>query len=161
MQFKDLLKKFISHGAVIYTCGSLFIITVSLLLSDSAASQILAPKPFLCFALFSYLISLGSTLYVSGAFSAPIARLIHAICYNIGFLVFLLLCGMKFVTALIFTAVFALIYTVIILIYSFTHKGNSRSLKTPAAPQKNAVPDTSNKKKSSKSSSETYKNRFS
>ncbi len=161
MQFKDLFKKFISHGAVIYTCGSLFIISVSMLLSDSAAAQILAPKPFLCFALFSYLISLGSTLYVSGAFSASVARMIHAVCYNVGFLVFLLICGMKFVTAFIFTAVFAVIYTLIIVIYAFTHKGNLRSQKALDALPKKTIPDTSNKKKSSKSSPETYKNRFS
>ncbi len=157
MKLKDMMKKFVSRGAVIYTFGSLFIITLSLLLSDTSAAKILSPAPFLCFALFSYIISLGSTLYACERFSAPVARLMHAICYNGGFFAFLLICGIKFVFSFVFTLVFAAVYTVAVVISSFACK------KHRSAAKNTALPTTSQKRseKSGKNAPEPYKNRFS
>ena len=161
MNAKDLFKRFISRGAVIYTAGSLFILLFSLILPESSAAKILSPTPFLFFAIYAYIISLGSTLYVSGKFSSPIARLIHAACYNVGFLLFVIFCSMEFAYAAIFTAVFAIIYTASVIIAGRFKKS---AKKTNAQNSSNVKPINTKpvKAKNEKSKPEsTYQSRFS
>jgi len=155
MNVQDFFKRFISRGAVIYTAGSLSILLFSLTLPESAAVTILSPEPFIYFAMFAYLLSLGSAIYASGKFSQTASRIIHAACYNIGFFCFLLLCKMEFAYAAIFTAVFAIIYTASVILAGVFKKGGK-------APTKSV--ETENKEKSKKSKSKpqsTYTSRFS
>jgi hypothetical protein len=54
MKVKELLKKFIYRGAVIYTVGSLLILLFSLAASEGLAAKILSPMPFLFFAAYNF-----------------------------------------------------------------------------------------------------------
>ena len=158
MNVKDLIKGFISRGAVIYTAGSLFVLLFSLILPESSAAKVLSPAPFLYFAIYAYIISLGSTLLVSGALSAPVALLIHAACYNVGFGCFLLFCGMEFAYVAIFTALFAIVYTAAVII-SKAFKGKPAT-KPTAKHTATAKNQPKAKKKKGKPQS-TYTSRFS
>ncbi len=164
MNAKEFFKKFISHGAVLYTVFSVFLLLISLMLSEQTASKFLQAKDFLYIALYSYILSLGSTLFASGYFSVPVSRLIHAICYNLGFLSFLLLREMKFSTAVILTVIFAVIYTAAAFITSLiikkTRTSNQRSTtkgtgrETPSAKKGSGS-------KAQRSKNNTYESRFS
>ena len=157
MNAKDLFKRFISRGAVIYTAGSLFILLFSLMLPENSAPKILSPTPFLFLAIFAYILSLGSILYVSGKFSAPIARLIHAACYNVGFFCFLIFCSVEFAYAAIFTAVFAIIYTASVIIAGSFKKRPRAAVEKK---QTEIAKPTKTKKEKSKPQT-TYTSRFS
>ena len=164
MNTNSLIKKFISRGAVIYTVISVCIIVFFLIFSDGQPAQIFKPDILLLIALFSYVASLGSTLYESEYFTGPIARLVHAVCYNLGFFAFLLLAGMQFPVAVIFTVVFAIIYTAAVIISNvFKKKSVSKkeANKTASGKKKaNGKKESSVKKEKSKPQS-TYTNRFS
>ncbi len=158
MNAKDFIKRFISRGAVIYTAGSLFVLLFSLVLPENSAAKLLAPEPFIYFAIYAYLLSFGTTVFASGAFSAPVSRLIHAVCYNVGFMCFLLFCGMTFSYTAIFTAIFAIAYTATILISAaLKKKPSKRSVSDKVKEKTNTVKLT---KKKSKPES-TYQSRFS
>ena len=158
MNTKQLLKHFISRGAVIYTAGSILIMLISLAMSDTSASQILNPALFLFYAIFSYILSLGSTLFVSGYFPSYVAGIIHAVCFNVGFFIFVLLCGVEFAFAIIFTLIFAVIYTICRVIGTLIRRKTQLNGKKIMAPrQKQDVRQTN----ASKPTGNTYKNRFS
>lgn len=158
MNTKQLIKHFISRGAVIYSAGSILIMLISLAMSDTSASQILNPALFLYYAIFSYILSLGSTLFVSGYFPSYVAGIIHAVCFNVGFFVFVLLCGVEFAFAIIFTLIFAVIYTICRVVGTLIRKKTKSNGKQINAAQ----PKQSGKqKKASKPTDNTYKNRFS
>ena len=156
MNTKSLFKNFISMGSIIYTAGSLFILLFSLLLPENSSAKILSPDRFIFFAIFAFIMSLGSTLYSSGAFSSAIARLIHAACYNAGFLCFVLFCGMEFAFAAIFTALFAIVYTVAVIIARAFKKGSKSKTKATSPVQKSAKG-----KKEKPKTETTYTSRFS
>ena len=157
MNTKTLLKSFVSRGAVIYTAGSLLILLFSLALPENSAARILSPTPFIFFAAYAYVMSLGSALFTSGKFSPAIARLVHAVCYNAGFLCFLLLCSMGFTTSVILTSVYALIYTASVFIVG-AFKKNPRK-NTPTSSVSVKAPTKAKKEKAKPES--TYQNRFS
>ena len=158
MNTTEFIKKFICRGAVIYTAGSILIMLISLAMSDTSAARILDPAPFLFYAIFSFTLSLGSTLYVSGYFTSYDAGLVHAVCFNVGFFVFILLCGVEFAFAVIFTLVFAVIYTICRVIGTLIRRKTQSNGK-----QKKSVQPKQNGKqtKASKPTESTYKNRFS
>ncbi len=162
MKTKDLIKYFLSCGALIYTVGSVLILAISLAASESTAASILAPKPFLFFLGFSYFISLGNTLYKTGGISQPVRRLLHALCYVIGFFAFVLLCGVDFAFSAIFSAVFAAIYAIVIFTSAVIRNqmGRTRKPKNASVPER---PEKKSKKptKSKKTAENTYQSRFS
>ena len=158
MNTKQLLKHFISRGAVIYTAGSILIMLISLAMSDTSASQILDPAPFLFYAVFSYMLSLGSTLYISGYFPSYVVGIIHAVCFNVGFFVFVLLCGVEFAFAIIFTLIFAVIYTICRVFGTLIRKKTQSNGKQVKTIQSNR---SGKQTKASKPTESTYKNRFS
>ncbi len=162
MKTKDLIKYFFCCGALIYTIGSVLILFISLGASESASATILAPKPFLFFLGFAYLIALGNTLYRINTIAKPLRRLLHALCYVIGFFIFVLLCGVDFAFSVIFTAVFAVIYGIVTVTAAVIHKQIGKKQTHKAAisaesPEKNPKRST----KSKKSAKETYQSRFS
>ena len=156
MNAKDFLKNFFARGAVIYTLISVLFILGIYLTSDNSQEQVVLLKLPLYIALYSYILALGSTLYVSGYFSATISRLIHAICYNVGFFVILLLAGMQFSAAVICTLIFAIIYTLATIIITIVTK-KAKKQSTPDKPKKIKT----EKKQTAKSEEKIYKNRFS
>ena len=162
MKTKELIKYFFSCGAIIYTVGSVLIFAISLSVSDASAATILAPKPFLFFLGLAYVLSLGNTLYRSSVLSKPIRRLLHLLCYLLGFFAFVLLCGVKFAFAVIFTTVFGIIYAIVAVASSVIKKQISKSGKTPPA-HNVGITDTvtKNKTKKKKSDVDTYQSRFS
>ena len=158
MNTKQLIKHFISRGAVIYTAGSILIMLISLAMSDTSASQILNPALFLYYALFSYILSLGSTLFVSGYLPSYVAGIIHAVCFNLGFLIFVLLCNVEFSFAVVFTLIFSVIYVICRVIATLIR----RKSQSKGKQVKNIHSIQSGKQtKASKPIESTYKNRFS
>ncbi len=162
MNVKIFFKRLISHGAVLYTVFSVFLLLLSLMLSDESASKFLKAEDFLYIALFSYILSLGSTMFASGYFSAPLSRLVHAVCYNIGFFIFLVLRDMQFTYVVILTAIFAVIYTIAAIITNVVIGKTNRSktnTEKPSCVERSGKKSEKEKPQSSKSS--TYKSRFS
>jgi hypothetical protein len=90
--------------------------------------------------------ALGSALKKQASLSAPVAQLLHAACYVVGFMIFLVLCNMKFVSVIIATAIFAICYTVVVLI---ANAGKRKSAPTPAK-QKPQAKTITGKEKSKK-----------
>ena len=164
MNTNSLIKKFISRGAIIYTVISVGMMLLAVMSAENPETKILSPGLFLLIALFSYVASLGSTLYESEYFTGALARLVHAVCYNLGFFAFLLLAGMEFAYSVILTVVFAIIYTAAVIISNVFKK--SSSSKKDAKKNVSGKKQTSNKKeaagKKEKSKPQsTYTNRFS
>jgi hypothetical protein len=110
MDIKRTLKGFFSLGAIYYTVISVFIMLVGMALSDGGAAKLLVPQQFLYLLLYCYIMALGSALKKQASLSAPVAQLLHAACYVVGFMIFLVLCNMKFVSVIIATAIFAICY---------------------------------------------------
>lgn len=161
MKTKDLIKYFFSCGALIYTVGSVLILTISLAASESASASILAPKPFLFFLGFAYLISLGNTLFKINTIPPVIRRLLHCLCYVVGFLAFILLCGVKFAYSAIFAAVFALIYAISVITASVIRKQISKTNRDNASETAKPEKKQTKKEKTAKTAENTYHNRFS
>ncbi len=159
MKIKALFKKFVIHGAVIYTIGSVTLLIVSRLFTKNAESQI-DSYSFLCFALFSYILSLGSTLYASDTFPHAISTLIHALCYNLGFFAFIymILPDTEFAFAIIFTAIFAIFYAIAFIVSAIIRK---RTLKAGNSLRKKTNKPSEKKSDTKKQNDDTYKKRFS
>ena len=164
MKNNNLIKFFFCCGSIIYTAGTTLIVLVSLGLAQDKANTAIYARPLLSFLLFAFMMSLGSTLFRYEKISSPMRRLAHALCYILGLLVFLLLCSLKFYAAVIVTAVFAIIYGIVVLIKALI-SGNLGRLSTPNAPTgKSTKSQAGAKKTDSKKNQlakEQYKNRFS
>ena len=165
MKNNNLLKYFFCFGSIIYTVGTTFIVLISLSLAQDKANTAIYARPLLSFLLFSFMMSLGSTLFRYEKISSPVRRLSHALCYILGLLVFLLLGSLKFYAAVIVTAVFAIIYGIAVLIKALI-SGNLGRLSSPNAPAGKSTnkSQASTKKINSKQNQPTkeqYKNRFS
>ncbi len=173
MSNKNLFKYFISCGAVIYTAISALFFIIEIRISNGAAAVFqLDPQRFLYLLLFSYVISLGNTLFKLESLSSTTRRLLHAASYIFGLLAFLTLSGLKFYAAMIISAVFALFYVLVVFIYSLAF-GNAGRLNVPnnnsgsksqnKQDQKNKNQSNSKIKANDKkqSSKDEYKKRFS
>lgn len=129
MNIRNILQKFIFFGSVIYTVISTGMIILAILMTDAQYSKMLDAKRFLYILLFSFILSLGSTLLRVEEISRVAAVCIHAACYVLGFFIFVILCGIEFAPAVIATVVFAVIYAVFTAICrlvsrSFSKAGN-------------------------------------
>ncbi len=152
MEKKKLFKYFISCGAVLYTVFSMAFMLISLMMSESSAAVILSPKLYVFLLIYMFVISLGNTFLHIDGLNIPIKRTLHAICYNVGCLAFLLLCGMSFPISSVFTVIFVFIYTATVIIINLASK-KSRNTKTTAR--------TKNAEKKNDKVSEKYTGMFS
>ena len=159
MKTKDLIKYFFSCGAIIYTAGSALILSVSLLLANNPESTVIVPKPFLLYLAFSYIISLGNTLFKIEKIPSVARRIIHFSSYVIALFAFLMLCGMRFEVAIIASVALGVIYIISIIITKLS-KGGLKLVphKTAKTDEK---PAGTNKRSPKNNNSTTYKNRFS
>ncbi len=161
MKAKDILKKIFYGGSAVYTAGSLFILLLSLLLPSGSSAKILSPLPFIFFALYSFIISVGSAIYSSEVFSSPVSRLIHALCYNLGFFGFAMLCGVKFAYAVIFTAIFAIAYVTVTVLAGVFAKASAKTKNISRVRSSAPASKSSKVKKGGEKAENTYTNRFS
>lgn len=161
MKKNGLWRYFFSCGAIIYTVGSALILIISLLLSERAAASILAPKPFLFYLGFAYIISIGNTLFKIESISAPVRRLIHAVCYILGLFAFVLLCGMKFAYCAIVAAIFGIIYAIALFVAALIKGNVGRLSPVPSRPSEKASPTSAKKQPKKTAVKEEYKSRFS
>lgn len=122
MDLKKLFKGFISLGAIYYTALSTVIILIATALSAENASKLLSPKQFLFLLLFCYLMSLGSAIKIGGGLPGAVAYTVHAVCYILGFVLFLTLCGVKFVPIAIASLIFVILYTAVAVIKGIAEK---------------------------------------
>ena len=186
MKAKDLFLFFLKRGAVLYTAISLpLFIILSIISSDSTLP--IAPEKILLVALLAFIMALGSTLYRIESISTAVARAIHAACYILGFFAFIFLTladlgaekpdfTQDLTSTLVATAIFAIIYAAVCIIFSVLKKKTSIfSLSTPKPVQANPKTNQStknndtNKKseknaphaKKSKREDDTYTSRFS
>ena len=151
MKILKALKNFVFFGATFYTVISTGFILIANLMSDSHAAILLEAEKFMYILLFSFIMSLGSTLLRIDEIGRVAAVISHAACYLIGFFVFVLLCGIKFAPAVIATVIFAVFYTVSTVVCRLISK---RHQKKPDAPK--IIPE---KKKQTKAEN-TYQSQF-
>ena len=132
----------------------------------------------------AYSISLGTTLYKIDSFSVTVGRILHALCYILGFfgfIFFIKLVDNSDITqnlsfALIATAIFAIIYAAVCIIFSVLNKktsifslSSSKSIQTRPNTIQASKKNDNNKKneknnpraKKSKREDDTYTSRFS
>ena len=121
---------------------------------ENTMDKVLLPTPFLILAAYAFVLAFGDLPYLVGKCSSAAARAFHAACYNLGFFCFLLLCNVSFSSTVIATVIFALVYTVAVVLAGIWGKKNKLT------PQKSVKTPTKGKGKQSKPQS-TYTNRFS
>ena len=152
MNIKKVLKNLVFYGSVYYTAITVAFILVAMMISESDSVKIIDTDRFLLILLFSFMMSLGSTLLQIDRIPRVAAVCLHAACYILGFFVFILLCGGQFAATVIATAVFALFYLIVTIIVNQLRKRTQKKDKAPQiiSPTKK---DKNNKKE--------YKNQFS
>lgn len=181
MKIKDLFFFFLKRGAVLYTAISLPLLVLFLIVSTETTPSIIAPEKFLLIAMFAYAMALGSTLYRVEAFSVTVARIIHASCFIFGFFAFTFLAlpdsssansfqSQNLTTALVSTAIFAVVYAVVCVITALIKKKTSifslstkkeTTKKVTVTPQRQKKEKKSPRTKKSKREENTYTSRFS
>lgn len=161
MKKNGLIKYFFSCGAIIYTVGSALILIISLLVSESKSVTLLAPKPFLFYLGFSYVISLGNTVFKIENIFSPIRRLIHALAYILGAFALVLLCGMKFAYCAIVAAIVGIFYAITVFFIALINGRVGRLSPSAASTAKPDKKADNNKKQKNAPQKEEYKSRFS
>ena len=153
MKILKAIKDFICYGSVYFTS----IATVMLLLAADKTDKAPETSRFLLFLMLSFIFALGSTVYRIDGISRPIGVCLHAAIYNLGFLLFMILCDMGFSKSIIATLIFAIIYTAITVIIRLSSRAmkKSGSEKAPVS-QKSPKNQTNDKKEATE-----YKNLFS
>ena len=160
MKKNSLIKYFFSCGAIIYTIGSALILIISLLVSESDAITLLAPKPILFYLGFSYVVSLGNTVFKIEKISSPIRRLIHALSYILGVFALVLICGMNFAYFAIVAALVGVFYSITVLIIALIN-GRIGRLSQATSATKIEKGNGNDKKQKNAPKKEEYKSRFS
>lgn len=113
MNMKKALLNFICFGSVFYTVITTAFLIIATSLAEEEAVKLVEIQQFLKILLFSFILSLGSTLIRIDAIPRIGATLAHAGCYIIGWLIFMALCGANFAVVMISTLIFAIIYTIV------------------------------------------------
>ena len=138
MKNNSLFKFFISRGAIIYTCCSGVYFIISLLVQNTKP---LEPKQFISLLLFSYILSVGSTVYRCENLSRVARRFWHAVFFIGGFIIFLGLCGVTFKLVMLATLIFAIVYTPIAIVseVKLSHGVSKAPKQKKEAPKKAPV----------------------
>jgi uncharacterized protein YacL len=160
MNINKPLKFFLCCGALYYTAISTLIMIINAALLSQDSTKVIVPEQFLYLLLFCYMMSLGSTLRRIDAIPRGLGWVLNAICYVVGFLVFLLCSKMSFTSALILDAAFLIIYAIVAISVSFIQRRSKASKSTViASARQSSTPKT---KKSNKSKdNESYTSMFS
>ena len=157
MKILKALKDFIFYGSVYFTS----IATVILLLAADKTDKAPETSKFLLFLMLSFIFALGSTLYRIDGISRPLGVCLHAAIYNLGFLLFMVLCDMGFAKSIIATLIFAIIYTAITLIIRLCARAMKKSEATKVAVSQKRPKAQRSEEKTDKNEKNEYKNLFS
>ena len=144
LKMKKALINFICFGSVFYTVITTAFLIIATSLAEDEAVKLVEIQQFLKILLFSFILSLGSTLIRIDAIPRIGAALAHAGCYIFGWLIFMALCGANFAVVMISTLIFAVIYTVVAVLVRKIGK------KAPA-PKVIQTASTTQKQKTTKS----------
>jgi len=158
MNIKNALKNFISIGAILYTAISVLFISIAACLSNDTTITLIHTDRFLNILLFSYIMSLGSTVIRIPEVSHVVGVCTHAACYIGGCFIFLISCNLQFSGTVIMTVVFAILYTVISLAVSFIKKKLNKKNNSSA---QNAEKSKEKVQKAKKDKNKSYTNQFS
>lgn len=152
MDIKKLLKHFITFASITYAATSALMIVASLLFSNIENAKINIGEPimsdFLYLLLFSLALALGSTIKKIDIIHPIVRGILHAICFVGGFFGFFLLVTMEtdaIKNALIFSAVFALVYIIIILIAWLINRKRTKDQQPPQKKVENNKKSQKNK----------------
>ncbi len=157
MKFLKSVKDFFSYGSIFYTAITAFILVLVSGTPDKAPDT----GRFLLILMLSFIFALGSTLYRIGSISRPLATCLHAAIYNLGFLLFMALCGMGFAGSVIGTVIFAVVYTIITVVYRLITKKIKKSENSEKTVTVNNPAPAKIDKKNDKNEKSEYKNLFS
>ena len=161
MKILKALKSFICYGSVYFTAIASFML---ILVADKPEKAPEASR-FLLFLMLSFIFALGSILYRIEIINRPFAACLHAAIYNLGFLLFMVLCDMGFAKSIIGTLIFAIVYTVITVTYRLIAKALKKSGAKNKTDCTEAVVSTTKKQKKSQNNETNrqteYKNLFS
>ena len=131
---KKALINFVSFGSIFYTLITTGLLLVASALAEENAVKLIEIDQFLKVLLFSFMLSLGSTLIRVDSIPRTAAFCAHAGCYIVGWIVFVALCGANFAVTVISAAVFAIIYalaTFIIRLIGKKKRANDPANKAP------------------------------
>ncbi len=119
MNLKKALKDLLFATSVYYTAISMGFILPAQLLGDQndTTIRLLTAKQFLHILLFAAMMGIGYAVLRIETLPAVPARCIHAGCYLVGFVLFVVLSGMKFQAVVITSAIFVLLYAALTLIW--------------------------------------------
>lgn len=151
MELKKALKNLLFFGSAYYTVITAVLLIVASSMSDGQAVRLIEVDQFLKILLFSFIMSVGSTLYRADLIPRVAAACLHAVCYIGGWALFIAICGGNFSVTAISTAVFAVLYAAITFV---CRKICKRSKKAPAQ-----SPKTPERKPTSKAKND-YSSQF-
>ncbi len=157
MKILKTIKDFIFYGSVYFTA----IATVMLLLAADKTDKAPETSRFLLFLMLSFIFSLGSTLYRIDGISRSLGVCLHAAIYNLGFLLFMVLCDMGFAKSIIATLIFAIVYTVITVIIRLCARAMKKSGSSKASVSQKSPKNQKPEEKTDKNEKTEYKNLFS
>lgn len=137
-----MFKKIIHLGAVYYTAISAVLLIFSMMLDNGSA--ILAPERFLALLIYSFVMSIGTSLLAS-TLQKPLGRLLHAICYIGGFFCCVILPYSKgFTFAAIAVLLFSAAYILVCLLKALIQR--KKGAHTAATAKSNSGKSTSSGK---------------
>ena len=157
MKFFKAVKDLVCYGSVYFTA----ITTVMLLLALDNTGKAPDTGRFLLFLLLSFIFATGSLIYSIKAINRPLAATLHAAIYNIGFLIFMIACGMDFVKSIIGTLAFAICYTVITVTYRLIKGRVTKASEKSASAEVSQKPTKEKKTAPKKEENGGYTNLFS
>ncbi|MBQ8408334.1 MAG: hypothetical protein IJY39_05660 [Clostridia bacterium] len=136
MDIKKAFKNFIFFGSVYYTVITAVILIIASAMAEEDAIKLIEIDRFLKVLLFSFIMSLGSTLIRIEEVGHVAAVCLHAACYIVGWLIFIILCGGSFAISAISTAVFAVVYVLVsVTIRLITGKKGKKAAVAPSKKQ--------------------------
>ena len=160
MNINKPLKFFVCCGALYYTAFSTLIMIINAALLAQDSTKVIVPEQFLYLLMFCYMMSLGSTLLRIDAIPRGLGWALNAICYVVGFLIFLLCSKMSFTSALILDAAFLIIYAIVAIAVSFVQRRAQASKRTKSASARQSG-DPKTKKSNKSKDKESYTSMFS
>lgn len=158
-EFKKALKNFFLYGALYNTVISLPFILYAVVNSSGAAPNVcqtcgvetgavhLAGDRLLSIMMLAFIMAAGTAVIHIAGISKTVAIITHAACFNVGFLIFMAVCGSGFSKSVIATVIFAVIYVIERVVQSAISKAIKKNSKPAAKSAKAPTKNDKNEKK--------------
>ena len=148
-----MFKRFLNLATAYYAIISACLLVFSLIFGENGI--ILEPARFLLILLYCFIMSMGTAIKEEENLGIALRTITHAVCYIGGFFFCIILpTGAKFSPAVIFLAIFSLLYIAVCIVKSKLRPSDKKASAGRKPKQKNPV-------KNNRSSESEYKSLFS